>query len=74
MSKNRSSFLKRDREARKREKAAMKVQRREDRKRGDLPEGQTEYLDNPLDAPEGMSDDSQLDQTPNPLNDPPQQH
>jgi hypothetical protein len=33
LSKNRSSFLKRDREARKNEKRAMKRQRREDRKR-----------------------------------------
>jgi hypothetical protein len=35
MSKNRSSFLKRDREARKREKQVAKKQRREDRKRVD---------------------------------------
>lgn len=35
MSKNRSSALKRDREARKNEKRAMKKQRREDRKSGD---------------------------------------
>lgn len=39
MSKNRSSFLKRDREARKREKQALKQQRREERKRGDQEEG-----------------------------------
>ena len=35
MSKNRSSFLKRDREARKREKQVAKQQRREDRKKSD---------------------------------------
>mgnify|MGYP007044076968 CR=1 FL=1 len=39
MSKNRSSFLKRDREARKNEKRAVKRQRRDDRKRGDQQDG-----------------------------------
>lgn len=45
MSKNRSSALKRDREARKREKHALKVQRRDDRKRGDLPPDDTQPSD-----------------------------
>lgn len=42
MSKNRSSFLKRDREAKKREKRETKKQRREDRKREDQQAGEAQ--------------------------------
>ena len=72
MSKNRSSFLKRGREAKKREKQAMKQQRREDRKRGDQQPGEADDFGAASAPPEGMLDGSAIEPLIQPNDNPPQ--
>jgi hypothetical protein len=59
MSKNRSSFLKREREARKNEKRAMKRQRREERKLDVQQEGGSVEL-----ADGALAEESHVDELP----------